>query len=111
MNEDGRLNSEANPAARCSIVVLYATGTGVMRPAANDGELAGPPYAQPAARYTVRIADRDCEVLYGGAAPGLVSGLTQLNVRVPADIAAGVVPVSLEAEGARSPRTVSLAVR
>jgi uncharacterized protein (TIGR03437 family) len=37
--------------------------------------------------------------------------LTQLNVRVPADIAAGVVPVTLEADGVKSPRTVSLAVR
>ncbi|MFN0101046.1 MAG: M12 family metallopeptidase [Bryobacteraceae bacterium] len=111
LNSDGSLNTEANAAERGSIVVLYATGLGTMRPAVNDGELAAPPYAQPAAPYTVRIADRECEVLYGGAAPGLVAGLVQLNVRVPADIAPGVVPVSLEVDGIRSPRTVSVAVR
>ena len=76
----------------------------------SDGELAGPPYAQPVAPFKVRIADRECEVLYGGAAPGLVAGLVQLNVRVPVDIAPGVVPVTLEVDGLTSPRTVSLAV-
>ena len=111
LNEDGGLNTEASPAERGSIVVLYATGLGVMRPAMNDGELAGPPYAEPAAQYKVRIADRECEVFYGGAAPGLVAGLIQLNVRVPADIAPGVVPVTLEVDGARSTRMVSVAVR
>jgi len=111
LNGDGGLNTEANPAERGSIVVLYATGMGPMRPAMNDGELAAPPYAQPLIAYKVRIADRECEVLYGGAALGLVAGLAQLNVRVPADIAPGIVPVSLEVNGIRSPRTVSLAVR
>ena len=111
LNANASVNTEANPAERGSIVVLYATGMGAMRPAMNDGELAGPPYSQPAGRFTVRIADRECEVLYGGAAPGLVAGLVQLNVRVPADIAPGVVPVSLEVAGITSPRMVSLAVR
>jgi astacin len=111
LNTDGSLNTQGNPAERGSIVVLYATGLGAMQPAINDGEIAAPPYAQPVGPYKVRIADRECEVLYGGAAPGLVAGLVQLNVRVPADIAPGVVPVSLEVDGIRSSRTVSVAVR
>ena len=111
LNETGSLNTEATPAARGSIVVLYATGFGAMRPAMADGELAAPPYAQPVAPYKVRIADRECTVLYGGAAPGLVAGLIQLNVRVPDDIAPGIVPVVVEVNGVRSARTVSMAVR
>jgi astacin len=111
LNEDGSLNSEANPAARGSIVVLYATGLGAMRPAMADGELAGAPYPQMAAPVTVRIGERVSTVLYAGAAPGLVAGLVQLNVRVPEDMGTGIVPVSIEAGGVTSPRTVSLAVR
>jgi astacin len=111
LNGDGSLNTAANPAARGSIVVLYATGLGAMRPAMNDGELAAAPYPQPAANVTVRIAGRVCEILYGGAAPGLVAGLIQLNVRVPADIGPGMVPVTVEAGGIVSPRTAGLAVR
>jgi uncharacterized protein (TIGR03437 family) len=34
-----------------------------------------------------------------------------LNVRVPEDMGTGIVPVSIEAGGVTSPRTVSLAVR
>ncbi|MBI2685372.1 MAG: hypothetical protein HYX27_03575 [Acidobacteria bacterium] len=111
LNSNGSLNTEANPAERGSIVVLYATGLGAMRPALNDGELAVAPFAQIVAPFKVRIAERECEILYAGAAPGLVAGLVQINVRVPADIGPGVVPVSLEAGGVLSPRTVSLAVR
>lgn len=111
LNADGSLNTEDNPAERGSIVVLYATGIGAMRPAMADGELAAPPYPQPALAYKVLIAGRECEILYGGAAPGLVAGLVQLNVRVPEDIGPGSVPVFLQAGDAVSPRTVSLAVR
>jgi uncharacterized protein (TIGR03437 family) len=82
-----------------------------MRPAMADGELAGAPYPQMAAPVTVRIGERVSTVLYAGAAPGLVAGLVQLNVRVPEDMGTGIVPVSIEAGGVTSPRTVSLAVR
>lgn len=111
LNADGSFNSPANPAARGSVAVLFATGLGVMNPAMADGELAAPPFARPASGFQVRIADQPVEILYSGAAPGYVAGLIQLNVRVPDDIAPGEVPVVIEAAGARSPRTVSIAVR
>ncbi len=111
LNSDGSLNGDGNPAERGSIVVLWATGFGEMRPGLRDGELAGAPYAEPVNGYVVRIGERVCEVLYGGAAPGLVAGVVQLNVRVPGDIGPGVMPVSVEVGGVKSPRTVSLAVR
>jgi uncharacterized protein (TIGR03437 family) len=111
LNEDGTLNSAANPAAAGSTVVLYATGLGTMVPNMADGELAAPPYPRPANPFTVRIGDRVASVTYGGSAPGLVAGLVQLNVIVPPDLAPGIVPVSIEAAGARSGRNVSLAIR
>jgi len=111
LNSDGSLNSETNPAARGSIVVLYATGLGAMTPALADGELAAPPYARPVTPFKVRIGDQECEVLYGGAAPSLVAGLIQLNVRIPAVLGPGILPVTLEAAGLVSPRTVGIAVR
>src|SRR5262249_40247611 len=102
LNSDGSVNTAANPAERGSIVVLYATGLGAMQPAMADGELAAAPFPRPAAPFKVRIADRECEVLFGAAAPGFIAGLIQLNVRVPADIAPGIVPVFLEAAGIES---------
>ena len=111
LNADGSFNSPGNPAARGSIVVFFATGLGAMQPSMADGELAAAPFPRPAADLQVRIADRPAEVFYAGAAPGFVAGLIQLNVRVPEEIAAGEVPVVIEAGGVRSPRTVSIAVR
>jgi uncharacterized protein (TIGR03437 family) len=37
LNQDGSLNSAANPAARGSIIVLYLTGEGLKDPASSDG--------------------------------------------------------------------------
>jgi astacin len=111
LNEDGSLNSIANAAPAGSVVTLYATGLGAMQPAMLDGQLASAPFAKPAIPFTVKIAEREAEILYGGAAPGLVAGVIQINARVPAGIAPGIVPVTIESGGARSPRKVSLAVR
>jgi len=111
LNENGSVNTAANPAARGAIVVLYATGTGRTTPAQADGEVTGNLPPRPAQPVKVFLADREAEILFAGSTPGVVSGLTQLNVRVPRDLAPGLVPVVLEVGGIRSPRTVSLAIR
>ena len=41
VNQEGSLNSAANPAARGSIVSLYATGEGETNPSGIDGMLGG----------------------------------------------------------------------
>ncbi|MBK5291093.1 MAG: hypothetical protein JJE04_05265 [Acidobacteriia bacterium] len=52
------------------------------------------------------------ELLYAGAAPGLVAGVLQVNVKVPAGIAPGQsVPVQFAVGGVSSRSGVTLAVR
>lgn len=113
LNEDGRLNSLANPAAPGSVVVLFATGTGVTIPSQRDGEVTtGPAYpALDPLAVRVLVADREAEILYAGAAPQIVSGLAQLNVRLPAGVGSGAIPVTLQIGRFRSPRIVTVAVR
>ena len=65
-NEDGSLNSAANPVPRGSVIVLYGTGEGV----------SGLP-------VSVRIGGYPAEVLYAGPTAGY-PGLLQINARVPA---------------------------
>ena len=82
LNQDGTLNDAGSPAARGSIVSLFATGLGQTIPASTTGhraEQAGG-MANP---VTLRIANVPAEVLYAGPAPGLV-GVTQINARIPA---------------------------
>lgn len=51
-------------------------------------------------------------MLYAGAAPGLVAGLVQVNVRVPSNVTSGnAVPVLLRVGSLESPAGVTMAVR
>jgi uncharacterized protein (TIGR03437 family) len=84
LNEDGTVNGSSNPAARGSVLTLFATGCGQTAPASATGVPAAGG-AVPALTATVSIATRPAEVVYAGAAPGLV-GVMQFNVRVPLDL-------------------------
>jgi uncharacterized protein (TIGR03437 family) len=110
-NEDFRLNTAENPAPRGSAVVLYVTGEGLTDVAA-DGLPAREPLPRPVRPITVTIGGRPAEVLYAGGAPGLVAGVMQVNVRVPADVAPGnAVPVVVSSGEIAGPGTATLAIR
>jgi uncharacterized protein (TIGR03437 family) len=89
LNQDGTLNSAANPAPAGSIVVLYATGTGQTAPPGLDGaEPPGSALPAPKLPVLVTIGSENADILYAGDAPGFV-GLTQLNIGVPKSIIGG----------------------
>ncbi len=83
LNQDGSLNSSANPARRGSIVVLYGTGEGQTNPPGVDGSVAATLLAKPALPVTVVIGGVAADVVYAGGAPQLVAGVIQINARVP----------------------------
>ena len=89
-NEDGKQNTPLDPASRGSVIVFYATGEGQTDPAGVDGQLAaGNVPRKPLLPVSVRIGGEQAEVLYAGSAPGFVSGLMELHVRVPGIAATG----------------------
>ena len=89
LNEDGSVNSSANPARRGSIVVIYATGEGQTNPAGLDGKIAAGTLPAPVLPVSVTVNSTAADVLYAGAAPGLVAGALQVNVRVPLNAPSG----------------------
>ncbi len=97
LNQDNSANGPSNPAARGSIIVLYATGEGQVVPAGSDGQvIASSTLRRPFATVSVRIGGQNAEVTYAGSAPGLVSGALQVNARIPANLQmTGNVPVEL----------------
>jgi uncharacterized protein (TIGR03437 family) len=102
LNQDGTLNSAANPAAKGSIIALFATGDGVESPAQTDGAFTAAPYPMTAANVGVLIgaAQEAAEILYAGAAPTLVAGALQVNARIPANLnESGQVPILLVVGG------------
>lgn len=109
LNESGSVNTPTTPASSGDIVVFYGTGEGLTTPANQDGAI---PTAVNSLRLpvTVRIGGREAEVVYAGSAPGLVAGVFQLNVRLPADLPAGNQPVELTVGTATTPAGVTVAV-
>lgn len=113
LNQDYSVNSASNPAEKGSVVLIYATGEGETDPQVADGRLGTPQVLpRPKLPVSIRIGGLEAEVLYVGAAPGMVVGLLQVNARVPPRAASGAaVPVVLTVGAASSPSGVTLAVR
>jgi uncharacterized protein (TIGR03437 family) len=87
LNQDGTINSSSSPAKSGSIVTFYATGWQANYPLA-DGQVANSaqnicllniscPVVQ-----TNTIYPASGTVLYAGAAPGVVAGVSQLNIQI-----------------------------
>jgi uncharacterized protein (TIGR03437 family) len=113
LNQDGSLNSAGNPAAPGSIVTLYATGAGNLNPFPSDGSvITTPPFPSPVLPVTVFVGKQTAEVLYAGAAPGMVAGVLQMNVRIPDTTPIGPsVPVAFMVGNYSSSNSVTLAVQ
>src|SRR5205085_2772578 len=112
LNQDGTANGASAPAARGSVVALFATGAGETSPSGVDGAISGDPLPRPTLPVSVKIGGVDAEILYAGAAPGLVAGVLQVNCRIPASVSSGSsVPVVLTAGTASSRIGVTLAVK
>ncbi len=112
VNQDGTVNSAAFPAPPDSIVVLYATGEGHRRARVGlDGEFNATVFPTPLQQVSLQIGGEDAEILYAGAAPQEVSGVLQVNARVPADVTPGdAVPVVLSIGGVDSRSDVTMAI-
>lgn len=81
-NEDGSPNSPLNPASPGSIITAYVTGGGQTDPAGSTGGIASA--AGTALAFSWATVDGSpAEITYAGPAPGLISGVMQVNLRVP----------------------------
>jgi uncharacterized protein (TIGR03437 family) len=114
VNQDRTINSAANPAPRGSIVSFYGTGEGETTPAGIDGFITPETTSnlpQPKLKVTVSIAQRPAEVLYAGAAPGLVAGVFQINARIPENTPVGEAAVNVTIGSSFNRQVVTVAVK
>jgi uncharacterized protein (TIGR03437 family) len=110
LNEDGSVNSMANPARPGSIVVLFLTGIGPMLPAGRDGAIATATSA-PASPSSASVNGIRAEILYLGNAPGLVQGVAQANLRLPTGTRTGENQISIVIGGNATPTPTTVWVR
>jgi uncharacterized protein (TIGR03437 family) len=92
LNQDGTLNSPQNPAKPGSTVALFGTGGGQTVPPSVAGQVTPLGLFRLANAPEVQIASYSpfttLNLEFAGAAPALVSGVTQINIDLPA-----VIPV------------------
>jgi uncharacterized protein (TIGR03437 family) len=112
LNQDSTVNGISNPAARGSIVSIYATGEGQTDPPGLTGSVTGSGLKKPVLPVTVMIGGQPAQVTYAGSSPGLVSGIMQVNAQVPDGIASGAaVTVVMTVGGINSQLNVTIAVQ
>jgi uncharacterized protein (TIGR03437 family) len=100
VQEDSSLNASGNAAARGSVVVLYATGSG-------EVDAGG----KPKLPVELKIGNSYAEILYAGAAPGF-AGVMQINAKLPGIFTPpGVQPVTLLIGTAASQPGVTINLR
>jgi uncharacterized protein (TIGR03437 family) len=92
------------PARAGDVISLFATGLGVTQPFWAPGDLpAAVAPIESAVTVTVGgITLGASDVIYAGLAPGSISGLYQINVRVPMNLGAGDQPVRMRLAGVES---------
>jgi uncharacterized protein (TIGR03437 family) len=112
VNLDGTVNSLDNPASAGSYVAVYATGEGQTNPGGVDGKLGDTVAPRPIQSPTATVGGISAQVQYAGGAPGLVAGVSQINVQIPQAIAGGgSVPLVLTFGGQPTQTGVTVAVR
>ena len=84
LNQDGSVNGPDNPARPGSVVVLFGTGLGPLDGPVEDGAVTTG-LSRATLPVTAQVAGLEAEVFYAGSAPGMISGVMQVNVKTPAD--------------------------
>ena len=96
LNRDGSLNTCLNPAPAGTVVTLFLDGLGVTSPA----QVAGAVNTSPGAPLNLPVvASNGLTVVSASALPYSISGVWQVNIRIPANQPSGGNQTSLSAGG------------
>jgi len=116
LNQNQSVNSPSNPDSRGNTVTIYMTGEGQTTPAGVTGKVttvaSAPPLTPaPLLAIGVTIGGAPANYVFAGEAPGIVSGVLQLNVVIPATVSAGDLPLVVSIGGVPSQTGVTISVK
>jgi uncharacterized protein (TIGR03437 family) len=111
LNQDYSDNTAANPAAPGSVVAVYGTGGGMVSPAVTAGDIAGDTLSWVSSQYSALVNGENATVVYAGTAPGLLNGVYQFNVQLPADLPPGPATLVLLVGASTSQPDVTVFVK
>jgi len=113
-NQDYSINGPSRPAAKGSAVAVYMTGEGVTNTVPADGAIApgnGTGLYKPVLGVTATVAGIPATVLYYGTAPGIVYGVMQVNLTIPANVPSGPQPIVITVGTTNTQTGVTVAVQ
>ena len=117
LNQNQSVNSPTNRAAKGSVVSVFMTGEGLTSPALASGSVVAanlpPPQvtAAPLLPVAALVDGQPAAIQYAGEAPGLVAGVLQVNVVIPAGARTGDLPVIISLGGTSSQTGVTVSVQ
>jgi uncharacterized protein (TIGR03437 family) len=129
LNQDYSINWPTAPAAPGSVVQIFMTGYGTLNGTLVDGGVAGASLQDVKGTMTASTDPvptgncglfgctgttsgfRTVDVLYAGAAPSLVLGANQVNIKIPADMPSGLQTFTLNFKPTGSTVTYSTDVK
>jgi uncharacterized protein (TIGR03437 family) len=107
---DYSVNSALNPSRPGDAVIVLATGGGTIAGGAITGALA-PGAGVQTETVTATIGGVSAPVLYAGPAPGLVNGVLQVNLTIPANAPTGPQPLLLRVGDAETQSGITIVIR
>ena len=107
---DGSLVTTANAAKVDDILILYGEGYGDISDGPPDGTIVSTLLPKPLDPVRLLIDGKEYPTLYAGGAGGLVSGVLQVNFKVP-QLAPGPHDIQLQVLDRKSPAGVNLQTR
>jgi uncharacterized protein (TIGR03118 family) len=110
-NQNGTLNTAANPATGGSTITLYATGEGATSPAGLDGAIQSQSGRSPDLPVRLIIGGQVAQVVTAGTPIGTLSGLMVINAVVPTGLIPGTVPVLLTMGDVSTTQNVNISVK
>lgn len=112
LNLDGTIPDSTNPAIRGSYVSLYITGGGRTSYFDEVGSVNGPQLNRFLYPVSVTVGGMPTTVTFAGAAPGLVTGVGQINIKLADNTPTGdSQPVIVTVGNTSSKAQVSIAVK
>jgi uncharacterized protein (TIGR03437 family) len=112
VNEDGSMNSAANPAAAGTAITLFLQGAGQTEPPDMDGLIVADERIVPRQLVRAWIGDSAAEVLSAAGAPGTASGVMRVEMRIPMGAPpSAAAPIRVMVGGSASQPGVTIAIR
>jgi uncharacterized protein (TIGR03437 family) len=97
---NGPPSSTTIPATQGSVVTLYCTGGGQSNPPSTTGSVTGfGTLLRTPGLVTAMVGGATAGVEFIGEAPGLVTGVIQINLRLPAGVTGNALPVVISIDG------------